>query len=85
MMMVLNTFRRYVNPSDVKQDLDLQQVYRTQQAVFKFNSQAKTIDIYQLNTDTGFGSGPLDDTCYVNFRNGVFEGEVEKPGTSTAD
>ncbi|MDO5103020.1 MAG: hypothetical protein Q4D91_09010 [Lautropia sp.] len=71
MLMILNTFRRYANPTRVKQDLDVPQTYRTQQAVFKFNSQAETIDIYQLNTDTGFGTGSLDDTCYVSFKTGL--------------
>ena len=44
----------------------------------------QTIDIYQYNTDSGFGTGPLDDTCYVNFRSGMAKEAESTPNTSTS-
>lgn len=84
MFMILNLMRRYPNPAGVSQKLDIDQAFRTQQAVFKFNSSAQTIDIYQYNTDSGFGTGPLDDTCYVNFRSGMAKEAESTPNTSTS-
>ena len=84
MFMILNLMRRYPNPAGVSQKLDIDQAFRTQQAVFKFNSSAQTIDIYQYNTDSAFGTGPLDDTCYVNFRSGMAKEAESTPNTSTS-
>ena len=84
MFMILNLMRRYANPLGVEQKLDVTQNFRTQQAVFKFNSSAQTIDIFQYNTDSGFGTGALEDTCYVNFRAGTGEESKADPGTSTS-
>ena len=58
MFMVLNLMRRYPTPIGVTQTVEPLQSFRTQQAVFKFNSSAQTIDIYQYNTDSAFGTGP---------------------------
>ena len=86
MFMVLNLMRRYPTPIGVTQTVEPLQSFRTQQAVFKFNSSAQTIDIYQYNTDSAFGTGPLDDTCYVNFRNGFGkEATTEQPGINASD
>ena len=84
MFMVLNLMRRYPTPIGVTQTVEPLQSFRTQQAVFKFNSSAQTIDIYQYNTDSGFGTGPLDDTCYVNFRSGMAKEAESTPNTSTS-
>lgn len=85
MFMMLNAMRRYPNPLGVTQKLDVAQMFRTQQAVFKFNSSAQTIDIFQYNTDEAFGTGSLEDTCYVNFRGGLKKEEEAKPDTSTSN
>lgn len=71
MFMMLNTSRRYANPQGVEQKADADEPYRTQQAVFKFNSLAQTIDIYQKNNDKGLGTGTLDDNCIISFRTGI--------------
>ena len=84
MFMMLNTSRRYPDPQGVVQDEDSKDPYRTQQAVFKFNSLAQTIDIYQKNNDKGFGTGTLDDTCLVSFRTGLGGAESADAATPGA-
>lgn len=74
MFMIVNLIRRYWNPEGVLQKIDGLQEFRYQQAVFKFNleqgSEANFIHIYQKNTDEFFGTGGLEDTCYVPIRGG---------------
>lgn len=82
MFMMLNTSRRYANPQGVVQEADATDPWRTQQAVFKFNSLAQTVDIYQKNNDKGLGTGTLDDNCIVSFRAGISGDEATDTSTT---
>ncbi|MDO4904267.1 MAG: hypothetical protein Q4A16_01735 [Lautropia sp.] len=37
-----------------------------QQIVFKYDSGANTLEIFQKNTDDSWGSGALEDTCFID-------------------
>lgn len=71
MFMIFNGTQRSPNPVldfGAKFEIDEQAGFRSQQIVFKFDSSASHIEIFQKNNDPNFGTGAFEDTCLVDFK-----------------
>lgn len=65
MFMILNGAER--SNSVASYTMDPEKSFRIQQIVFKFDSSAKNIEIFQKNNDFNHGTGDLSDTCFIDF------------------
>lgn len=65
MFMILNGAERSNNVASYT--MDPEKSFRIQQIVFKFDSSAKNIEIFQKNNDFNHGTGDLSDTCFIDF------------------